>query len=248
MASASQTVVIRPEVRFAGRGGLADRYFYFVMSLVFAGLVVWGFSHSVMPNLIRATPPRPGLLWVHGIAFSSWVVFYIVQSGLVRTHNVRIHRTLGWFGAGLGAAMVVLGVSVALVMGHFDLVAEHQADAPAFELVGFSDMLVFGTLLALAIAWRKKPVLHRPLMFLTTCVLLDAAFGRFDYIFNHHLFYWCVDGVILLGMARDLVVDGRVNKVYLRALPVLVLLQAWVLHTVFGNVAWWQRVSSRLMG
>ena len=181
-------------VKFGGRNGWVDRYFYFLMSLVAAGIVVWGFSHTVGVNLIHATPPRPALLWVHGTVFSSWVVFYIVQTALVRTHNVRLHRKLGWFGVGLGAAMVVLGTWVSLVMGHFDLVAEHQADAPTFEIVGFTDMLVFGTLLALAIAWRRKPALHRPLMFMATCSLLDAAFGRFDSIFNHQITFPALEG------------------------------------------------------
>jgi hypothetical protein len=248
MASVSQGVAARPLMRLAGRGGMVDKYFYFAMSLLTAVLVVWGFSHTVMDNLVHATPARPELLWVHGAVFSGWVVFYILQTSLVRTHNVRVHRTLGWFGAGLGAAMVVLGISVSLVMGHFDLVREHLAGAPEFELVGFYDMVAFGTLLALGIWWRKKPVLHRPLIFMATCVLLDAAFGRFDYIFNHHLFFWCVDGVILLGVLRDLVVDERVNKVYVWGLPILAVAQWAVVRTVFGPAQWWARLSHSMMG
>ncbi len=248
MASVSQTVLSRPVVKLGGRNGWVDRYFYFVMSLVTAVIVIWGFSHTVNDNLIHATPPRPWLLWVHGAAFSLWVIFYIVQTTLVRTHNVRIHRTLGWFGAGLGATMVVVGISVSLVMGHFGLVMEHHPAAPAFQLVGFTDMLCFGTMLALAIWWRRKPALHRSLIFIATCLLLDAAFARFDYVFAHHVWSFWVDGMILLGVARDLVVDGRVNKVYLWTLPILAVVQWWVLHTVFGNVAWWQHLSQRLMG
>jgi hypothetical protein len=133
-------------------------------------------------------------------------------------------------------------------MGHFDLVMEHQPAAPAFQLVGFTDMLKFGTLVALAIWWRRKPALHRPLIFIATCLLLDAAFARFDYIFVHRLYFWGADGLILLGAVRDLVVDGRVNKVYLWTLPALLVIQWWVVHTVFGNVAWWQQLSQRLMG
>jgi hypothetical protein len=248
MASAAQTALGRPTVKLGGRNGWVDRYFYFVMSLVTAGVVVWGFSQTVNDNLIHATPPRPWLLWAHATAFSSWVIFYIVQTALVRTRNVRIHRTLGWFGVALGATMVVLGIWVALVMGHFDLVMEHLRNAPAFELVGFTDMLTFGTLLALAIWWRRKPTLHRPLIFIATCVLLDAPFGRFDFIFNDHRFYWGVDGMILLGALRDVVVDRRVNKVYLWTLPAVAVVQWWVMHTVFGNVLWWQKLSQRLMG
>lgn len=90
-----------------------SRYFYFCMSLVFAGLVVWGFSRTVNDNLFHAALPRPLLLWIHGAAFSGWVLFFIAQSSLVRTHNVRVHRSLGWFGAALGTAMVVLGFTIA---------------------------------------------------------------------------------------------------------------------------------------
>ena len=48
-----------------------SRYFYLCMSLVFVGLVVWGFSKTVDANLFHAKPPRPLLLWMHGAAFST---------------------------------------------------------------------------------------------------------------------------------------------------------------------------------
>ena len=95
MASASQSVVVRPVSRTIGRGGLVDRYFYFFFSLVVAGIVVTGFSRSVDQNLFHAAPPRPVLLWIHGAAFSGWVVFFILQSALVRVRKVTVHRTPG---------------------------------------------------------------------------------------------------------------------------------------------------------
>ena len=113
-----------------------------------------------------------------------------------------------WDGLGLfsGPMMVTLGCVIAVVMGRFDAVQLHQPD-PAFLSIPFFDMLAFGTLLGLAIVWRGKPELHRRFLVLATCGLLDAAFGRFDYLFNHSLFYVCVDAVMLLGVARDLLVD-----------------------------------------
>ena len=56
-----------------------SKYFYFSMSLVFAALVLWGFSRTVDANLVHANPPRPVLLWFHGAAFSTWVVFFIAR-------------------------------------------------------------------------------------------------------------------------------------------------------------------------
>ena len=68
-----------------------SRYFYLCMSPAMAGLVVWGFSHTVDASLFHANPPRPLLLWIHGAAFSTWTVFFIVQSALVRVRKVSVH-------------------------------------------------------------------------------------------------------------------------------------------------------------
>jgi hypothetical protein len=43
--------------------------FYFAMSLLFAAIVVWGFSQSINQNLFHPALPRPFLLWIHAAAF-----------------------------------------------------------------------------------------------------------------------------------------------------------------------------------
>ncbi len=179
---------MRPQSHVTGRNGLLDKYFYFVMSLLVAAIVVWGFSHTVNENLFHATLSRPFLLWIHAAAFSSWVVSFILQSALVRTHHVRMHRSLGWFGAALGTVMVPLGITTAIVMARFDTVRLHQSGADAFLIEPFFDMLAFGVCFGLAVLWRKKPEFHRRLIFVATCVLLDAAFGRILYLFNNNFF------------------------------------------------------------
>jgi hypothetical protein len=246
----SQSVAVRPVPgvsRILGRCGLVDRYFYFFLSLVVAGIVVAGFSHTVGKNLFHAAPPRPVLLWIHGAAFSGWVVFFVLQSALVRVRKVSVHRTLGWFGAVLGATMVTLGAVIAVVMGRFDALQLHQSD-PAFLSIPFFDMAAFGTLLGLAIIWRTKPELHRRFLVLATCGLLDAAFARFDHVFEHSLFFVCVDAVMLLGVARDLLVDRRVHKVYLYGIPVLVIGQNLAIYLWRGSPGWWVSSCKEILG
>lgn len=225
-----------------------SRYFYFCMSLVMAALVLWGFSRTVESNLFRATPPRPFILWMHATVFASWVIFFIVQSALVRARRVSVHRVLGWFGAGIATAMVGLGLTVAVVMARFDTVVLHQKGADAFMSIPFADMIVFGSCIALAIYWRKRPEYHRRLVFLASCELMDAAIGRFDFWFNHSLFYLGLDLLIMLGMMRDWVVDGKVHKVYLYALPPVILLQSLAVYAWRIDPAWWKGITQAILG
>ena len=225
-----------------------SRYFYFCMSLVFAGLVVWGFSRTVNGNLFHAALPRPLLLWIHGAAFSGWVLFFIAQSTLVRTHNVRVHRSLGWFGAALGAGMVMLGFTIAVVMTRFDMYQLHQPGVDAFLSIPFYDMIFFGASLALAIYWRTKPDFHRRLLFLATCSLMDAPVGRFDFVFNHNLFYLCLDLLMGLGIVRDLIVERRVNKVYVYALPIAIVGQNLAIYMWRVDPAWWRGITHAIVG
>jgi FtsH-binding integral membrane protein len=226
----------------------ASRYFYFAMSLLVAVLVMWGFSRTVNVNLLHATPARPLLLWFHAAAFATWVAFFIAQSALVRVRKVSWHRFLGWFGAALATAMVVLGTATAIIMARFGARQLHRSGTDAFLVIPLYDMIAFGTLIALAIYWRKSPEFHRRLMFIATIGLLDAAVGRFDFIFNHNLFFLCLDLLMALGIARDLIVDGRVHKVYVYALPVLIVGQNLAIYIWRVNPTWWQGVSHAILG
>lgn len=247
MATLTQTAPSRPLHSFAGPRRILDKYFYFAMSLLFPVIVISGFSRTVNASLFHAAPPRPLILWFHGAAFSGWVAFYIFQSALVRTRNVKWHRFFGWFGVGLGATMVPLGTATAIVMARFDTYRLHQPGAEAFLILPFYDMAAFGTLLTLAIVWRTKPELHRRLLFIATCVLLDAAFARFDFLFDHNLFMFCPDLVIGLGVVRDLIVNRRIHRVYLVALPTLIALQGLTTLIWRGEASWWVRIAHAIL-
>jgi hypothetical protein len=233
---------------FFGRNGILQRYFYFAMALVMAAIVVTGFKRTVNENLFHPAVPRPFILWIHGSVFAGWVIFFICQSTLVRIRKVSLHRSIGWFGAGLATVMVPLGTATAIMMARFDTVQLHQKGADAFLSVPFYDMIAFGVSIALAIYWRSKPELHRRLIFIATCGLMDAAFGRFDYIFNNNLFFACLDLLIVLGVARDLLVDRRVHKVYRFALPLLFVGQSLALYMWRGNPSWWQGITHAILG
>lgn len=217
------------------------------MSLVIATVVVYGFSGTVGNRLIHANPPRPILLWVHAALFSSWVAFYILQSALVRIRKVKLHRTLGWAGAALGTSMVVIGFWVAVVMARFDT-RLHRANRDAFLIVPLFDIVAFAIFLGLAILGRTRPERHRRLMLIATGALTGAAFGRMPIMHAPLCFYGGVDGLILLGAFRDLVVSRRTHTVYMIAIPLLVAGQAAAAQIFLHRAAIWIRVAHGLLG
>jgi hypothetical protein len=97
----------------------------------------------------------------------------------------------------------------------------HRANRDAFLIIPLSDMAAFAICFGLAILWRKVPERHRRLMLIATCVLTGAAFGRIPVMHSPLSFYGGVDGLILLGVLRDLAVSHRIHTVYLAALPLL---------------------------
>jgi hypothetical protein len=225
---------------------LLDKYFYFSMSLLIAAVVVAGFSRTVNQRLLHPAVPPPSLLWVHGLVFSAWVLFFILQSGLVRMRKVRWHRTMGWFGVALGAAVFILGVTTTIVMHRFLYFQLHRETAIRSISVPLLDIVCFGATFGLAVAWRKKPEYHRRLMLLAMCALTAAAFGRLPHSFlPPRGFYVGVDVLILLGVARDLIVTRSVHRVYLVALPVFIAGQTFV--ALSFTTSWWYRIAKWIL-
>lgn len=221
-------------------------YFYFFMSLLIAGVVVYGFSHTVDHFLIHAVPVRPWILWVHGSVFSGWVLFFILQSALVRVRKVRVHRTLGWFGVGLGTIIPVLGLSTAITMDRFRIAHFHSLKASPFLAIQLNDVICFSVLFTLSVLWRRKPEYHRRLILMASCVLTSAAFARFPFV-SLQVTYWWVDSLILLGILRDLVVNRRIHPAYLYALPMLIIMQNTALHLFFAAPRGWVRITDAML-
>jgi hypothetical protein len=56
-----------------------------------AVVLTYGFSLTIGKNLIHPRFPRPEILYLNAVIFFAWLVFYILQSALVRTRNVHAH-------------------------------------------------------------------------------------------------------------------------------------------------------------
>jgi hypothetical protein len=223
-----------------------EKYFYFSMSILIAVIVTYGFSLTIGKHLIHPPTPRPSILWLHATIFFGWLLFYIVQSGLVRTHHTGIHKTLGWFGVALAAAIVIVGLSTAVTMGRFHFHTEHRSLANSDIGVPLFDIACFATTFTLAILWRKRPEFHRRLVLVASAALSAAGWGR--YPLPPGAFYLGVDLFLLLGILRDLIVQRRVHKVYAWGLPAFVAGQAFILFCEVKQPPFFQTLMRHLIG
>jgi hypothetical protein len=249
LAVANLGIAPRPQVRAtSGFQRFLGRYFYFAMALLMGVLVFLGFHRTIDVRLLHATPPRPRMLWFHAAAFSVWMVWFITQSALVRVRRVSLHRTLGWTGAALAAIMVVSGVTTSVVLLRFYIIQLGRRDVAPFLSVLWCDLIIFGACMALAIYLRRRPEYHRRLVFMAQCQLMQAAFVRFSFIGAHDLSLPALDLLIVAGMMRDLVVDGRVHRIYLYVFPSMLALQALAIYLERVNPAWWQAATGAILG
>jgi len=231
------------------RAGFLERNFYLLMALLIVVVVVYGFSQTIDQNLLHPKLPRPRLLYLHAAVFTGWLLFFTLQSVLVRTRNVRIHRTIGWFGVGLGTLIPVVGVATALTMTRFNMAQLHATNADVDMIIPMWDMVAFTAVFVPAVLWRKTPEFHRRLMLTATCVLTAAAWGRFpEWLLPPIFFYAGVDFLIALGALRDWLVGRKVHPVYVYVLPILIAGQALVMYVVLHKSPAWARVAHALLG
>src|ERR1017187_8106486 len=90
-----------------------DRYFFPGMAVLILGTVFLGFGKTYFLAGVFQAPLPSRLIHLHGAVFSSWVLLLIVQTSLVASDRVDLHRRLGLVGFGVASLMVILGILAA---------------------------------------------------------------------------------------------------------------------------------------
>ena len=202
-------------------GFTAERRFYTGMALAMLAVVFVGFSRSFFLKPLFPGHPAPSekVFYVHGVIFTAWMLFLIVQSVLIGARRTPVHRRLGWLGVALAVAMVAIGwygaaVSAARPAGVIGVTQ------PGLEFFAFPffDMVLFGAFVALAIAARTRPQSHKRWMVLATTNLLTAAVGRFPWLPStlHPMVFFGLTDVFVVALALwDLKSRRRLHPVTL---------------------------------
>jgi hypothetical protein len=174
----SATVAASPPSRRADH-----RYYAWAGAAAFA-IVFAGFARTYYLGFLFGAPSLPRLLHLHGALMTSWFALFFVQTYLVASHRVRLHRRLGVFGAVLAALIVVVGATVAVrFTARVIHKPHHVGGPPPLAFMGFIlfVLLVFGMLVGAALLLRRRRDYHKRLMLLSCLSMIGPGLTRIPF-------------------------------------------------------------------
>lgn len=198
----------------------AGRRFYVGMALAMLVTVFVGFARSffLRPLFPEWHSPSEAIFYVHGTAFTAWIVLLVAQTSMVAGGRIDLHRRTGPFGIALAVAMVVLGTFGALIAarrptGFTDL----PIPALQFLAIPICDVVLFATFVGLAAAMRRNAETHKRLMLLATINLITAAIARWPGVLSAGpvAFFGLTDLFIVAIGVWDFRTRGRLHPVTL---------------------------------
>ena len=236
MATASPRLLVSPAA--------TARKFYTGMAIVMLFTALVGFSRTYFLGLVSGhattiTGRVPNAtVHLHALLFMSWLVLFIVQTSLVATHRVKVHRKLGYFGVALAAAMIVVGGRTAVEAARLGSVPP-GAKPWNFIAIPFGDITSFGIFFLGAVLWRNDRDKHKRLMILASASLMSAALVLWPGVLavGPLLAYALTLLFPIAGAVYDRWSRGRVHPVYWWGLA-LIVLGVGVRVALLGSPAW----------
>ena len=251
----SSTAIGSQEQSAALRRLAAERLFYVIAGCVMLVATVVGFrlflAHGKGFGGGEITHQIFPLVVVHGLAMFSWVVVFLLQSILILNGNPRLHMRIGVGGAVLAGVMVPLGSVSAILSARYNPDIYQLLGGPRFFLATMlGEMLSFGVLVGVAVIYRRRPEIHRPMMLLASLMIISGALGRCPYIGEYALMppLYVLGPALVLG-ALFLVLQLGMTRAFSRwyALGYSGMVVVSVMIIVIGHSALWNRIAAAIL-
>lgn len=217
--------------------------FFLGFALVALAAAMVGFFTTFTRPVWRGEFHGPIMAHVHGAFLTAWLLLFLMQSLLVQSGRVSRHRVLGWTGLALVPGVVFTTMAMGVHALRRDVAAGGGATEVSLLVGAFTSPLIFAALFAAAVAWRRRPDVHKRLMFLATAVIIWPAFFRFRHYFPSVprpdiWFAFVLPQVpILLAMLHDKWTEARVHVVY-RTAGLAVIAEAGAELWLFDGPGW----------
>jgi hypothetical protein len=151
---------------------------YVYMAYFCALVAVAGFTPTYWAPVAAGRFEGQPILHLHGLVFSAWMLFFILQTTLIARGRAQRHRAFGLLGVSLATAMLFVGIMASLHSVRLGAALGLEAQNRAFSIVPISIVVFFACTVAVAVANVSRPEMHKRLMLVATVSLLAPAFAR----------------------------------------------------------------------
>jgi hypothetical protein len=158
------------------------RRFYVGMAIAIAITVFVGFARSYFLKTWSGAPELRPLVHLHGLVFTTWVLFFVLQTTLVASGRTYLHRKMGIAGAVLAGLVLLVGTTVAITKAKTGTSPIPGIPPLSFLAIPFFDMVVFAILVGAALYFRRRLEAHKRLMTLSMITLLAAPIARMSFL------------------------------------------------------------------
>jgi hypothetical protein len=154
------------------------RFFYVGMAITCALIAFAGFTPTYWAPMMAGTLDVAPIVHLHGLVFTAWTLFFILQTSLAASGRIERHRALGLLGVSLATAMLFVGLAAAIHSLENSIEAGYGDRAIAFSIVPMTTVTFFAGFVAGAVSNVRRPEIHKRLMVLASVAILMAAFAR----------------------------------------------------------------------
>jgi len=231
----------------------AERTFFLAMMAAIFLLVILGFARSFY---FRgwSTPPasyidRPDWMsWtfiVHGLLFTIWLLLFAVQTVLIGSKRLPLHKRIGQSVYPLYFAIVAMGLFVGYLGARYGFHAV-PFDSITFSALPWLVILAFAVLGWAGLKERRDPQRHKRLMLLATIAVADAGIARVTFL--HFTPIWMSPTVLMLIplFVWDLATLRRIHRTTIAGS--LIVAAALMLSVPLGTTRPWHAFVSTIIG
>jgi uncharacterized membrane protein YidH (DUF202 family) len=224
--------------------------FYFWITVALAFVIFGGFGLSYFQPMASGNlRPMSPVVHLHGLFYFAWMLLLMLQSGLVNSGNVALHRRLGTLGISLATGLVIFASVISVVNIAASL--ELGPDPFLFQLMYLNLVAIvsFTILFSMAMNNTRRSDYHRRYILIATIAFIGAGINRF-YVFAFEVnfapfwfLYLVSDLFIAAILLHDWKVLGKVHPASLTGAALVIGIQ--LLHwpvagsAAFESVTYW---------
>ena len=197
---------------------------YIMASTLIMLMAVIGFWPTYLQPLITGVSEARQVIHFHATVYFGWLALFVSQAWLAASGRLALHMKVGRIGMIYGTAMILVGLLVTFSQFGDRVVAGEFQQAQSRLLYPFTDMLFFPAFFGAAVAYRRKPEIHKRWMIVASTYLLVAAVLRMPIVGSPRsqaIFIGLWITPIVLAMAHDYVRQRLIHPVYLIGIAAL---------------------------